>query len=59
MYTHSMETIYLSVRAQVAVGTFFMKSPVLKGIYIPPCVLEIQSNTLNSVLGIFESKFIT
>ena len=25
-YTRSMETIYL--RAQVAVGTFFMKSPV-------------------------------
>ena len=24
-----METIYLSLRAQVAVGTFFMKSPVL------------------------------
>ena len=23
-----METIYLSMRAQVAVGTFFMKSPV-------------------------------
>ena len=23
-----METIYLSLRAQVAVGTFFMKSPV-------------------------------
>ena len=29
MYTGSMETIYLSLRAQqVAVGTFFMKSPV-------------------------------
>ena len=26
MYTPSMETIYLSMRAQVAVGTFFMKS---------------------------------
>ena len=25
-----METISLSLRAQVAVGTFFMKSPVLK-----------------------------
>ena len=25
-----METIYLSLRAQVVVGTFFMKSPVLK-----------------------------
>ena len=28
MYTRSMENIYLSLRAQVAVGTFFMKSPV-------------------------------
>jgi len=28
VYTSSMETIYLSQRAQVAVGTFFMKSPV-------------------------------
>ena len=28
MYTRSMETIYLSLRAQVAVGTFFIKSPV-------------------------------
>ena len=28
VYTHLMETIYLSLRAQVAVGTFFMKSPV-------------------------------
>ena len=25
-----METIYLSLRAQVAVGTFFMKSPIPK-----------------------------
>ena len=28
VYTHSMETIYISRRAQVAVGTFFMKSSV-------------------------------
>ena len=28
MYTHSMETIYLSLSAQVAVSTFFVKSPV-------------------------------
>jgi len=27
-----METIYLSLRAQVAVSTFFMKSPVADGI---------------------------
>ena len=30
MYTYSMKTIYLSLSAQVAVGTFFMKSPVLQ-----------------------------
>ena len=28
VYTHSMETIYPSLCAQVAVGTFFMKYPV-------------------------------
>ena len=28
-----METIYLSLSAQVAVGTFFMKSPELHGIF--------------------------
>ena len=28
VYTHSMTTIYLSVSAQVAKSTFFMKSPV-------------------------------
>ena len=28
MYTHWMETIYLSLCAQVAMGPFFMKSPV-------------------------------
>ena len=28
MYTRLMETIYLSLRAQVVVWTFFMKSPV-------------------------------
>jgi len=28
VYTRSMETIYLSLRSQVAVGTFFLKSPV-------------------------------
>ena len=29
VYTHSMETIYLFLSAQVAGGTFFMKSLVL------------------------------
>ena len=29
MYTHSMETIYPSLSAQEAVGTFFMKPPVV------------------------------
>ena len=30
LYTNSMTTIYLSLSAQVAKSTFFMKSPVLK-----------------------------
>ena len=30
VYTHSMTTIYLSLSAQVAKSTFFMKSPVVK-----------------------------
>ena len=30
VYTHSMETIYLYLRVQVDVGTFFMKSPVVQ-----------------------------
>ena len=29
VYTHSMKTIYLSLSAQVAKSTFFMKYPVL------------------------------
>ena len=33
MYTHSMVTIYLSLREQVAVSTFFMKSLVDKQVY--------------------------
>ena len=33
VYTHSVETIYLSLSAQVAVGTFFMKSSVCICIY--------------------------
>ena len=28
VYIYPMETMYLSLRAQVAVGTFFMKSPI-------------------------------
>ena len=30
VYTHSMTTIYLSLSAQVAISTFFMKSPLGK-----------------------------
>ena len=30
MYTRSMETIYLFLRAQIVLGTFFMKFPVCK-----------------------------
>ena len=41
VYTHSMETIYLSLRAQVAVGTFFMKSSVLKTVYRTAEIINI------------------
>ena len=34
VYTHSMKTIYLSLNAQVGEGTFFRKSPVLKGVFL-------------------------
>ena len=33
VYTHSMETIYLYLRVQVDVGTFFMKSPVVQTMF--------------------------
>ena len=33
VYTHSMTTIYLSLSAQVAKSTFFMKSPVAEGTF--------------------------
>ena len=43
MYTHSMATIYLYLSAQVAVGTFFMKSPI--------CIyLELASGVYCSIL---------
>ena len=37
-----METIYLSLRAQVAVGTFFMKSPVIYIQNVLLIVLKMQ-----------------
>ena len=37
LYTHSMTTIYLSLSAQVAKSTFFMKSSVAKSMVWPPC----------------------
>ena len=33
VYTHSMTTIYLSLSAQVAISTFFMKSPLPVHVY--------------------------
>ena len=33
VYTYSMDTIYLYLRAQVAIGTFFMKSLVSKFLF--------------------------
>ena len=35
VYTHSVTTIYLSLSAQVAKSTFFMKSPVAEGSFTP------------------------
>ena len=32
VYSHSMTTIYLSLSAQVAKSTYFMKYPVLEGL---------------------------
>ena len=43
VYTHSPETIYLSLNAKVAVGTFFMKPPVSKLIYTIPISFDIIS----------------
>ena len=44
MYTHSMQTI---LRAQVAVGTFFMKSPVCR------CLVMVRSlNRLGEGKGV-------
>ena len=39
VYIHPIETIYLSLRVQVAVGTFFAKSPV----YINTFILFVYS----------------
>ena len=38
-----METIYLSLRTQVAVGTFFMKSPVADSLMFLPDLTEHQN----------------
>ena len=60
MYTRSMDTIYLSLRAQVAVGTFFMISPVAKQEYLywngsflhnTSSDLIIRVNSLNFLIG--------
>ena len=37
--THSTETIYLSLSAQVAVCTFFMKSPF---VHFHKCIMYVQ-----------------
>ena len=34
VYTRSMEAIYLSLRALAAVGTFFIKSPVVNSLSV-------------------------
>ena len=34
VYTHSMASIYLSLSAQVAKSTFFMKSPIVLSTFV-------------------------
>ena len=47
VYTHSMTTIYLFLRAQVAKSTFFMKSPLYeKAVEILPTISLIRANIL-------------
>ena len=49
-----METIYLSLRAQVAVGTFFMKSPVPKFRYLISYFIFVMSLLFISVDSVRE-----
>ena len=42
VYTHSMEIIYLSLSAQVAVGTFFWISLVLNGKNVAPSKAQFR-----------------
>ena len=67
VYTCSIETIYLSMRAQVAVGTFFMKSPVSKHTFMrsgssKQMVLFSFLTTLNTQCGhqivVLSTKFV-
>ena len=44
LYTHSMETIYLSLSTQVALGTFFRKFPVAKA--WGQCTENLQRNNV-------------
>ena len=49
-----MEVIYLSLSTQVAVGTFFMKSPVLKfqyGLPLMNCIKLFMFRQLNDRAG--------
>ena len=47
VYTHSMATNYLSISAQVAKSTFFMKSPVAEGTFFHeiPCISFLFEKT--------------
>ena len=45
VYTHSMATIYLSLSAQVAKSTFFMKPPILK--YLKLQTKHLKENIYN------------
>ena len=45
VYTHSMTTIYLSLSAQVAISTFFMKSPLAHGSPYSTSVMDRRATT--------------
>ena len=64
MYTRSLETIYLSLRAQVAVGTSFMKSPVEgnrpKWIYVfCKIIINVHIFLFQNILHLFLFKKIS
>ena len=50
-----METIYLSLREQVAVGTFFMKSPIAEGTFFMKYPVSSVYTLLNNTIYLSHS----